>query len=197
MSYFNNIFKIISLCCVILFTIVFIVGGAFFVISSKATFDVASLDRFILSFWGRFVGIIAMIIGLAFIATQYLATKKEDCIAFDSAEGEVVIAVSAIEDFVKRVTDKFWEVKDAAPTIEPRDDGVGVEIKVVLWDDKNIQSTTSKIQKTIRNQIQDFFGLANVHQVKVFVMKTVSRETAPEKEAREKESPEPEEEEGA
>lgn len=196
MSYFDNVFKIISLCCVILFTAVFIVGGACFVISSKATFDVMSLDRFVLSFWGKFVGVLAIVIGLAFIVAQYLATKKEDCIAFDSPEGEVVIAVSAIEDFVKRITNNFWEVKDASPTIEPRDDGVAVEIKVILWDDKNIQSTTSKIQKTIKNQIQDFFGLANVHQVKVLVMRTVSREATPEKEAREKESPAEEEESG-
>jgi uncharacterized alkaline shock family protein YloU len=194
MSHFNNLFKIISLCCVVLFVIVFIVGGAFFVISSRATFQAISLDRFILSFWGKFVGACAIAIGLAFIVTQYLATKKEACIAFDSPEGEVVIAVGAIEDFVRRVTNNFWEVKDAMPTIEPRDDGVGVEVKVVLWDDKNVQSTTAKIQKTIKNQIQDFFGLANVHQVKVLVMRTVSRETAPQKEAQEEQGSAPDEE---
>jgi len=195
MNTFSNVFKIISLCCVILFTLVFLVGGAFFVIASKATFKVVSIDGFIQSFWGRFVGVVAMVIGLVFIASQYLASKKEDCIAFDSAEGEVVIAVSAIEDFVKRVSSSFWEVKDAIPTVEPRDDGVSVELKVVLWDDKNIQSTTAKIQKTIKNQIQDFFGLANVHQVKVLVMRTVSRQTAPEKEPAEKETAVSEEEE--
>lgn len=194
MNTFGNVFKIISLCCVILFTLVFLVAGAFFVIASKATFQAVSIDGFVQSFWGRFVGVAAMVIALTFIASQYLSSKKEDCIAFDSAEGEVVIAVSAIEDFVKRVTSSFWEVKDAIPTVEPRDDGVSVELKVVLWDDKNIQSTTAKIQKTIKNQIQDFFGLANVHQVKVLVMRTVSRQAAPEREAVEKELPVPEEE---
>ncbi len=194
MSYFSNVFKIIALCCVILYTVVFIVGGFFFVVSKKATFEVISVDGFIQSFWGRFVGVVVVLIGLAFIASQYLATKREDCISFDSADGEVIIAVSAIEDFVKRVTKSFWEVKDATPTIEPRDDGVGVEMKVVLWDDKNIQSATSKIQKTIKTQIQDFFGLANVHQVKVFVVRTVSREATPDKEAAGKVPPESDEE---
>jgi len=197
MSYFNNVFKIISLCCIILYTAVFVVGGVFFVVYTKGRFPSASMDAFVQGFWGKFVGIVAILLGLAFIVSQYLATKKEDCIAFDSPDGEVVIAVSAIEDFVKRVTNSFWEVKDAAPTIEPRDDGVAVEMKVVLWDDKNIQSTTAKIQKTIKEQIQDFFGLANVHQVKVFVMKTVSREAVSEKEAKEKAAPVPEEEESA
>jgi len=195
MSYFSNVFKIITLCCVVLYTIVFIVGGAFFVISKKASFETVSVDSFIQSFWGKFVGVVAMIIGLAFISAQYLATKKEDCISFDGQDGEVIIAVSAIEDFVKRVAKSFWEVKDATPTIEPKDDGVGVEMKVVLWDDKNIQSTTAKIQKTIKNQIQDFFGLANVHQVKVFVMRTVSREAVQEKQGKEKGAPTPEGEE--
>jgi len=197
MNYFSNVFKIVTLCCVILFTIVFVVGGAFFVIYTKARFPTVHVDGFIQGFWGKFVGILGMIIGLAFLSAQYLATKKEDCISFDSPDGEVIIAVSAIEDFVKRVTKSFWEVKDATPTIEPRDDGVAVELKVVLWDDKNVQSTTAKVQKTIKNQIQDFFGLANVHQVKVFVMRTVSREAAPEKEAAEKGAPESEEEENA
>jgi len=198
MSYFSNVFKIITFwCCVSLYTMVFILGGLFFVISGKATFDTISVDGFIQSFWGKLVGVVAIIIGLAFIAAQYLARKKEDCISFDSPDGEVIIAVSAIEDFVRRVTKSFWEVKDATPTIEPRDDGVGVEMKVVLWDDKNVQSATAKIQKTIKSQIQDFFGLANVHQVKVFVMRTVSREAAPEKEVAEKGAPESEEEESA
>jgi uncharacterized alkaline shock family protein YloU len=194
MSYFGNVFKIMTLCCVILYTGVFIVGGAFFVISSKATFEEITVDGFIQSFWGKVVGVLGVVIGLAFISAQYLATKKEDCIAFDSSEGEVIIAVSAIEDFVKRLANSFWEVKDALPTIEPRDDGVAVEMKVVLWDDKNIQDTTTKIQKTVKNQIQSFFGLANVHQVKVFVVRTVSREAAPEKGAVEKEGMGPEEE---
>jgi len=180
---FNSVFKIIGLVCVILYTMVFIAAGTFFIVSSKATFDGISIDGFIQSFWGKFVGIIAILIGLVFIFAQYLSTKREDCIAFDSPEGEVVIAVTAIEDFVRRLARSFWEVKDATPTVEPRDDGVSVDLKVSLWDDKNIQTTTAKIQKTIKTQIQDFFGLANVHQVKVFVMKTVSRETAAEKES--------------
>ena len=70
-------------------------------------------------------------------------------------------------------------------------------MKVVLWDDKNIQETTAKIQKTVKNQIQDFFGLANVHQVKVLVMRTVSREAAPPKDVAEKPAPPPEEEDTA
>ena len=195
MGSLSRIFKVISLCCVILFALVFIVGGVFFLISSKATFQAVSIDDFILSFWGKVVGGVAILITLAFITAQYLATKKEDCIAFDSPDGEIVIAVSAIEDFVRRVAKSFWEVKDATPNIEPRDDGVGVEIKVILWDDKNIQSTTAKLQKTIKTQIQDFFGLANVHQVKVFVMKTISREDSVEKETKDKRSPAPEDEE--
>jgi len=197
MNYFNNVFKVIALCCVVLYTMVFIVGGLFFVIVSKKSFETISVDRFMQSFWGKLVGAVGIIIGLAFMLAQYLATKKEKFIAFDSPDGEVIIAVSAIEDFVKRVARSFWEVKDATPSIEPRDDGVAVEMKVVLWDDKNIQSTTSKLQKTVKNQIQDFFGLANVHHVKVFVMRTVSREAVPEKEAAEKGQPRLEEDETA
>lgn len=197
MNQFTKAFKIVSLCCVVLYTIVFIVGGAFFVIYTKARFPNLGVDDFIQSFWGKLVGILAMIVGFAFLSAQYLASKKEDCISFDSEGGEVVIAVSAIEDFVKRVANSFWEVKDATPTIEPRDDGVGVDLKAVLWDDKNVQETTAKIQKTVKSQIQDFFGLANVHQVKVLVMRTVSREAARAKEGGEKAAPPPEDEESA
>jgi uncharacterized alkaline shock family protein YloU len=197
MNYFNNVFKIISLCCVVLYTAIFIVGGAFLVIYTEGRFGTTGVHDFMASFWGKLVGIVAILVGVAFIVSKYLATKRENCIAFDSAEGEVIIAVSAIEDFVRRLAKSFWEVKDAMPTIEPRDDGVAVDMKVVLWDDKNIQATTGKIQKTVKSQIQDFFGLANVHHVKVFVMKTVSREAPPEKEVQEREADEREEDENA
>ena len=197
MSQFGKVFKIVSLCCVILYTAVFIVGGAYFIIYTNARFPNSDIGGFVQSFWGKFIGILGMLIGLAFISAQYLASKKEDCISFDTEGGEVVIAVSAIEDFVKRVAKSFWEVKDAIPSIEPRDDGVGADLKVILWDDKNIQETTAKIQKTVKTQIQDFFGLANVHQVKVFVMRTVSREAPSPREVSDKAAPPPEEEESA
>ena len=55
------------------------------------------------------------------------------------------------------------------------DGGVAIEARVTLWDDQNIHAACERIQKAVRGQVQTFFGLANVHTVKVFIARTIPR----------------------
>jgi len=52
---------------------------------------------------------------------------------------------------------------------------VAIEARVTLWDDQNPHAVVEQVQKTVRSQVQSFFGLANVHTVKVFVARIIPR----------------------
>jgi len=88
----------------------------------------------------------------------------------------VIIAIKAIEDFIRRLTASFSEIKETSPAITPMDDGVDVELKLVLWDDENVHVAVDKIKSVMSEQIQNFFGVANIHSIDIYVTKTVPRE---------------------
>ncbi len=178
----NKAASVISIFILVLYTLIFFLCGLFFLFFKLDIFKDVTIDVFVSGPWGKVVGIGLVAIPLIFLFMQLLKTRKEDCIAFDNPDGEVIIAIHAIEDFVKRLGNSFPEVKDLTPSVTPSDDGIDVEMRVVLWDDKNIHAVSERLQQSVKSQIQNFFGLANVHSVKVFIARTISRETALEKE---------------
>jgi uncharacterized alkaline shock family protein YloU len=140
----------------------------------------ASLDFAADTIWGRVAGAVMFLVALAFVIALIVRVRRQDCISFDNPEGEVIIAISAIEDFIKRLGRSFSEVRDITPAVVAVDGGVAIEARVSLWDDQNIHAACERIQKTIRSQVQTFFGLANVHTVKIFIARTIARtEPAP------------------
>jgi uncharacterized alkaline shock family protein YloU len=125
--------------------------------------------------WSRVVGGVMLAVAVVLVVALIARVRRQDCISFDNPDGEVIIAIAAIEDFIKRLGKSFAEVRDISPTVVAVDGGVAIEARVALWDDQNIHAACERIQKAIRGQVQQFFGLANVHTVKVFIAKTVSR----------------------
>ncbi len=125
--------------------------------------------------WAKVLGAVMFGLVLLFAVALVARVRRQDCISFDNPDGEVIIAIGAIEDFVKRLARSFPEVRDVVPAVVAVDGGVAVEVRVTLWDDQNIHAACERIQKAVRNQVQTFFGLANVHTVKVFIARTMSR----------------------
>jgi uncharacterized alkaline shock family protein YloU len=162
-------------------TVCFAVLGLYALLNDMLPFlKGASLEGAIDTVWGRIAGAVMFLMALAFAIALIVRVRRQDCISFDNPEGEVIIAISAIEDFVKRLGRSFHEVRDIAPAVVAVDGGVAVEARVTLWDDQNIHAACERIQKVIRSQVQTFFGLANVHTVKIFIARTIPRtEPAP------------------
>lgn len=133
------------------------------------------LDEAIATVWGKIVGFAMLAAAVVLVVALIMRVRRQDCISFDNPDGEVIIAITAIEDFIRRLGKSFSEVRDISPTVVAVDGGVAIEARVALWDDQNIHAACERIQKAIRGQVQQFFGLANVHTVKVFIARTVSR----------------------
>jgi hypothetical protein len=134
-----------------------------------------SLDAAVDAVWGKAIGAVMFAAVVVLVVALIMRARRQDCIAFDNPEGEVIIAITAIEDFIKRLAKSFAEVRDISPTVVAVDGGVAIEARVALWDDQNIHAACVRIQKAVRGQVQQFFGLANVHTVKVFISRTIAR----------------------
>ncbi len=158
----------------VIFVIVFLAIGVFLV---AFPFKEFSVESFISQHTAltMIIGILMIGMFLKYLVVMWLRTRKEDCIAFDNPDGEVIIAVHAVEESVKNLVESFEDVRTALPSVVAADDGVNVEVKVTLWDDSNIHAVSERIQGATKSHIQSFFGLANVNTVKVFITATASR----------------------
>jgi len=171
---------IIAIVSSVIISICFALLGLFVLLHDTIPFlKTTSLDTVAGTLIGKIVGAVMFALVVVFVAALITRVRRHDCISFDNPDGELIIAISAIEDFIKRLGHSFHEVRDISPTVAAVDSGVAIEVRVTLWDDQNIHAACERIQKAVRSQVQTFFGLANVHTVKVFIVRTVSRGEAP------------------
>jgi len=165
----------------VIITIVFAALGLYSVLREVVPFlENTDIGAAIDTAWGKIAGGVMIAIVIVLLVALVMRVRRQDCISFDNPDGEVIIAISAVEDFIKRLGRSFPEVRDIFPAVVAVDGGVAIEVRVTLWDDQNIHDACERIQKAVRGQVQTFFGLANVHTVKVFIARTMARgEPAP------------------
>lgn len=157
-------------------TVAFVVLGLYVLLHTTIPFlKGVSLDAAIGTLWGKAAGGVMVLLVVALVVALIARVRRQDCISFDNPDGELIIAISAIEDFIRRLGHSFPEVRDIVPTVVAADGGVAIEARVTLWDDQNPHAVVERVQKTVRSQVQNFFGLANVHTVKVFIARILAR----------------------
>jgi len=160
----------------VLFTVFFLAMGIFLVIFPIMNFSIDTVlneNKFL----SMVVGIFMIVIFFKYLIVMWLRTRQEECIAFDNPDGEVIIAVHAVEESVRNLVESFSEIRGVTPHVIAINDGVDVELKVTLWDDTNVHSISEKVQSATKSHIQSFFGLANVNTIKVFITGTARRVT--------------------
>ncbi len=112
-------------------------------------------------------------IALLYLMINIIRKRKESFLSYTSPEGEILISLFAVEDFIKKITRSFREIKDSYPTITLKGkDGVEVKIKLKIWSGiASLPVAIEEIQKEIRNQLQNMLGIENIHGVHVFLAK--------------------------
>ena len=113
-----------------------------------------------------------------FFAQLILGTfQREKTIAFATSSGEVTIALSAVEDLIKRLAGIIPEIKELRPDVKAtRKDTILVDLRVVLRSEANIQELTARLQEMTRAKIQEVLGLEGQIIVKIHVTKIISSE---------------------
>ena len=166
--------NIASVALAVIFAGVFLAIGVFLIISPCKGYKIDPLIEGH-KLWSIIIGILMVIMFLKYLVAMWLRNRRHQSISFDNPDGAVEIAVHAIEESISRLVGSYNEVKGAYPTISATNDGLDVVVKVVLWDDSNVQSVSQRIQNETKAHIMSFFGVANVNNVKVFVSGTARR----------------------
>lgn len=118
---------------------------------------------------------------------QLILTKfqREKTIAFTTSSGQVTIALTAVEDLIRRLAGIMPEIRELRPDVIATKKGILVDLRVVLKSEANIPELTSRLQEITRAKIQEVLGIEEQIIIKIHVAKIISLE---EKEKKKKET---------
>ncbi|MGD0335785.1 MAG: alkaline shock response membrane anchor protein AmaP [Candidatus Omnitrophota bacterium] len=135
-------------------------------------------------------GVILILLTFSFAQLILGRFQREKNIAFNTASGEVTIALSAVEDLIRRLAGVIPEIKELRPDVRATKKGsLIVDLRAVLKSEANLPELTTRLQDMARSKIQEVLGVEEQIIIKIHVAKIISGE---EKDRRRKE-PEKEE----
>lgn len=121
----------------------------------------------------------ALLILISFSFAQLILGRfqQEKTIAFPTSTGQVTIALSAVEDLVRRLTGVLPEIKELRPNVRATKKGsIVVDLRVVLKSEANIPELTSRLQEIARSKIQEVLGIEEQIIIRIHVAKIIGIE---------------------
>jgi uncharacterized alkaline shock family protein YloU len=119
-------------------------------------------------------GAILILVSFSFARLILGRLQREKTIAFDTASGEVTIALSAVEDLIRRLTGIIPEIKELKPDVIATKKGIMVDLRVILKKEANIPELTSRLQEITKSKIQEVLGLEEQITVKIHIAKIIA-----------------------
>jgi uncharacterized alkaline shock family protein YloU len=122
-------------------------------------------------------GLLLILLSFSFAQLLLGRLQREKTIAFTTSSGQVTIALSAVEDLIRRLTGIIPEIKDLRPDVRATKKGsIIVDIRVVLRSEANIPELTARLQEITRSKIQEVLGIEEQIVIKIHVAKIISIE---------------------
>jgi len=120
------------------------------------------------------LGLLIILVALRFIQTLFFRVRREKAIKFEAEEGQISITLSALEDMIKKCLEKEEEnISHIKPKIIITKKCIGVNIKLVLKTETNINEFAKDIQQKIKSKIEAILGAEKDLKVNIEVRKIV------------------------
>jgi uncharacterized alkaline shock family protein YloU len=122
------------------------------------------------------LGLLLILISFSFAQLILGRFQREKTIAFATSSGEVTIALSAVEDLIKRLTGFIPEIRELRPDVIATKKGINVDLRVILKSEANIPEMTARLQEITRAKIQEVLGIEEQINIRIHVAKIISIE---------------------
>lgn len=116
-------------------------------------------------------GFLLILISSSFAELILGRFQREKTIAFSTASGEVTIALSAVEDLIKRLAGAIPQIKELRPDVIATKKGIIVDLRIILKSEANIPELTERLQEITRAKIQEVLGTEEQIIIKIHVLK--------------------------
>jgi uncharacterized alkaline shock family protein YloU len=121
-------------------------------------------------------GALLILISFSFAQLTLGKFQREKTIAFATSSGQVTIALSAVEDLIRRLIGIIPEIKELRPDVIATKKGILVDLRVVLRSEANIPELTARLQEITKAKIQEVLGIEEQIVIKIHVAKIISLE---------------------
>jgi uncharacterized alkaline shock family protein YloU len=122
------------------------------------------------------VGAILVVLVTMLLNFVWSGVAAEKNIAFKTEYGEVLVSLSAIEDYVRKIMRDDPDIRDLRSKVTARKRGLVISLKAAILSEINIPSITEKIQSELRRKVQEMLGMEEPVMVKVFITKIGEKE---------------------
>ena len=176
--------KLFNIIAIFIYTLIFSIIGAILIALSLRTASFDSVINMIsylahannTRFGMAVTGFFLILINISIAQLSMGKLQRHKTIAFENPHGEVTLSLSAIEDYIKKLTHKMPEIREVKSSISVGKSGLEVIAKAVLYSDVNIPEVTEKMQNAIRMRLEEMLGIEETVTIKVHVAKIVQRE---------------------
>lgn len=121
------------------------------------------------------IGVMFVLIGIISSNISFGKMQREKTIAFENPDGQVVVSLTAIEDFIRRIVKQIPQVKDLRPVVIAGKKGISVTTRAVLFSDSNIPEVTERIQSLIKTKLLEMLGIEETITIKMHVSKLLHK----------------------
>lgn len=130
-----------------------------------------NLKMFLEDPWGQYdlvaCAALLLILELEYLLLRARQARRTRFIVLNRYQGRVSISVTAIEDFILKISKGFSEIKSIKPYVSSEAKTIKILLSVALWSGHNILNFAEVLKKNIRSQIQNILGLER--EVKIAV----------------------------
>lgn len=168
---------------ILFYTVVLVLIGVILIVFSLNIWGPQDVNNLLMSLHSPNSRIITGLSGLLLILISFSFAQlilgrfqREKTIAFTTSSGQVTIALSAVEDLIRRLAGIMPEIKELRPDVIATKKGILVDLRVVLKSEANIPELTSRLQEITRSKIQEVLGIEEQIIIKIHVAKIISME---------------------
>jgi len=176
--------RIFTILGILFYTVVLILIGIVLIVFALNLLKPEDINNLLIytqtSFNSRLIiglsGLLLILISFSFAQLILGRFQREKTIAFTTSSGEVTIALSAVEDLIRRIAGFIPEIKELRPDVIATKKGILVSLRVILRSESNIPELTTRLQEITRSKIQEVLGLEEQIIIRIHVAKIISAE---------------------
>jgi len=121
------------------------------------------------------IGILLAFIGFLALILLERACRKEKNVVLNNKEGKISMAISAVEDIVRKVCGSLLDIKEIKPKIVVRKKGIKVIAHLVLFSSADIPRVSSDAQRIIKEEVEKSLGIEEEVKVEIYIDKIVEK----------------------
>ncbi len=121
-------------------------------------------------------GLLLILISFSFAQLILGRFQSEKTIAFTTPSGEVTVALSAVEDLIRRIAVLLPEIRELRPDVIAGKKGLMVDLRVILRSEANIPELTARLQELTKSKIQSALGIEEQINIRIHIAKIITSE---------------------